>query len=99
MHADDTVVYASGNTSTSVADKLNANLDKISSWLYSSCLTFNKKNQFAFPLKNSGNLGIIIDYQLNFKRHIKPICKTIKAHLGCFMMIRNCLSFDCDFIL
>ncbi len=29
MYADDTVVYASGNTCTSVADKRNANLDKI----------------------------------------------------------------------
>ncbi len=43
-------------------------------------------------------LGIIIDYQLNFKSHIKTFCKTIKANLGCFMMIRNCLSLDCAFI-
>ncbi len=120
MYADDTVVYASGNTSTSVADKLNANLDKISSWLSSSCLTLNtqKKTLFAFPLKKlpltqllnvqiNGELieqvsevkylGINIDYQLNFKSHIKIICKTIKANLGCFM-IRNCLSLDCAFI-
>ena len=39
MYADDTVVYASGSSCTSVADKLNTNLDKISSWLVSSCLT------------------------------------------------------------
>ncbi len=38
---------------------------------------------------------IIIDYQLKV---IKTICKTIKTNLGCFMMIRNCLSLDCAFI-
>ncbi len=43
-------------------------------------------------------LGIIIDYQLNFKSHIKTICKIIKANLACFMMIRNCLFLDCAFI-
>ena len=41
MYADDTVVYASDNTCTSVADKLNVNLEKILSLLASSCLTLN----------------------------------------------------------
>ncbi len=43
-------------------------------------------------------LGIIIDYQLNCKSHMKTICKTINANLGCFMIIRNCLTLDCAFI-
>lgn len=43
MYADDTVVYASGKTCTFVAEKLNANLDKISTWLSSCCLILNTK--------------------------------------------------------
>lgn len=43
MYADDTVVYASADTCISVADKLNTNLERISSWLASSCLTLNTK--------------------------------------------------------
>ncbi len=67
MYADDTVVYASGNTSTSVADKLNANLDKISSRLSSSCLTLNKnkKNSVcAYPLKKLP-LSQLLNVQIN----------------------------------
>lgn len=121
MYADDTVVYASADTFISVADKLNTNLERISSWLASSCLTLNTKitNSVCFSIqklpltqllniKINGELieqvsevkylGINIDYQLNFKSHIKKICKTIRANLSCFMMIRNCLTLDCAFI-
>jgi len=45
MYADDAVVYASADTCTTVADKLNANLERISSWLASSHLTLNIKKQ------------------------------------------------------
>ncbi len=38
------------------------------------------------------------NYRLSVESHIKTICKTIKANLGCFMMIRNCLCLDCAFI-
>jgi len=38
-------VYASADTCTSVADKLNANLERILSWLASSHLTLNIKKQ------------------------------------------------------
>lgn len=44
MYADDTVVYVSGKACTLVAEKLNANLDKIAAWLASPCLTLNTKN-------------------------------------------------------
>ena len=43
-------------------------------------------------------MGIIIDYPLNFKSHMKKMCKTIKANVGCFMIVRNCLTFNRAFI-
>lgn len=57
MYADDTVVYASGKTCTLVAEKLNNNLDKIASWLASSCLTLNTKktNSVCFSIKKTTN--------------------------------------------
>lgn len=55
MYADDTVVYASADTCISVADKLNTNLERISSWLASSCLTLNTKktNSVCFSIQKT----------------------------------------------
>ena len=34
-------------------------------------------------------LGIILDSQLNFKKHVKKLCKTVRTNLNCFRMIRH----------
>ena len=34
-------------------------------------------------------LGIILDSQLNFNRHVKKLCKTVKTNLNCFCAIRK----------
>ena len=34
-------------------------------------------------------LGIILDSQLNLKKHFKKLCKTVRTNLNCFKMIRH----------
>ena len=35
-------------------------------------------------------LGIILDSQLNFRSHVKKMCKTIRSNINCFKLIRKC---------
>ena len=39
-------------------------------------------------------LGVTLDPNLNFKKHVKKMVKTIKYNLANFRHIRNCLSLD-----
>jgi len=64
MYADDAVVYASDDTCTTVADKLNANLERISSWLASSHLTLNiKKNKLYLFLYSKTTLSTTSEHK------------------------------------
>ncbi len=39
-------------------------------------------------------LGVILDPNINFKKHVKKMVKTIKYNLANFKHIRSCLSLD-----
>ena len=34
-------------------------------------------------------VGVILDSQLKFNRHVKKLCKTVKPNLNCFRLIRK----------
>lgn len=34
-------------------------------------------------------LGVILDPELKFDKHVKKLCKTVKTNLNCFRMIRH----------
>ena len=34
-------------------------------------------------------LGVVLDSQLKFDKHVEKICKTVKVHFNCFRMIRH----------
>ncbi len=61
-------------------------------------LNIRIKDEIIEQVSEEKYLGMILDSQLNFKRHVKKLCKTIKANLASFRIIRNCLTCDHAFL-
>ncbi len=61
-------------------------------------LNIRIKNEIIEQVSEEKYLGMILDSQLNFKSHVKKLCKTIKANLTSFRIIRNCLTYDHAFL-
>lgn len=78
MYADDTVVNVSGKTHDSVSDRLNINLDKVLTWLESSCLTLNikKTNSTWFSINKTSAtkyLNVRIKGELNKYQRLSSV--------------------------
>ncbi len=62
-------------------------------------LNIRIKDEIIEQVSEEKYLGMILDSQLNFKSHVKKLCKTIKANLASFRIIRNCLTCDHAFFI
>lgn len=94
MHADDKMVYIHGNTVKDVAQKLTEEMEKISIWLKKKKIHLTKsvEGQEIKKVDQIKCLGVILDPNPNFKKHIKKITNTLKFHIAHFRYIRNSLT-------
>ncbi len=65
--------------------------------LVTESLNIRIKVEIIEQVSEEKYLGMILDSQLNFKSHVKKLCKTIKVNLTSFRIIRNCLTYDHTF--
>lgn len=95
MYADDTVILAHGRDRCEVAAKLTAAMAKIATWKSNGnqpdIFVNGEKIQTVSHFKY---LGVTVDSQLSFKKHIKQVCNTVKFNLRNFRYIRNQLPLD-----
>ncbi len=66
--------------------------------LVTESLNIRIKVEIIEQVSEEKYLGMILGSQLNFKSHVKKLCKTIKANLTSFRIIRNCLTYDHTFL-
>ena len=65
MYADDTVLYTHGKNVTEVAVKLTKAMNKVSDWLYNSCLTLNVEKTVTMFFTNRCKLKSYPDIVVN----------------------------------
>jgi hypothetical protein len=106
LFADDTALWTSGNTTTSLSSKLQQAIDEFESWCKSWKLklqptktelihfSYHPRKQYKHPvevkvdnvsikpLESTRYLGVIIDNQLKWRKHLDNIEKKIAPRIG-----------------
>ena len=78
MCVDDTVLYIHGKSATEVATKLSKVMNKVSDWLYNSCLTLNADKTVTMFFTNWCKLKTYPEIVVNWQKikHVEQGCQT-----------------------